>query len=413
MTARLRGVPKDTSTRFQGVYARHRLGCGLEAGVDCSCEPGYWGKVWDRAAGCHRKTRLVGSPTAARGLRADLAASLAAGQLPAASGMRVKAACEAFLLAAETGAALNKHGRRYKSSAVRDLRGALVNHVQPAFGAKRIGDVRRGDVQRLVDELVPSMSGSRVRTVVNAIRSLYAWALDRELAAVDPAARIRLPAMEATPRDRVATVEEITGLLGALKLEDALPYALAVYATARRGEIRHLTVGDVDLDVGVLYLGADERGRKSRAAQRAVPIVRPLAVMIRRRLLERGRPAAGELLCPGHKTGGRNSGMLSFEGLQTRVDLVWEPRDKKTGEPIPGAKIGERITAHECRHTCISWMDAAGIRPSVISQIAGHSMRTDGAAVTSRYTHTLPGDIERAREHLDAFLAVDRIEATG
>jgi integrase len=268
----LSGVPKDARTRYQGVYARHRLSCATGSGKRCDCSPSYWGKVWDRASGKPRKTRFLDSPTAARNARNDLEATLRAGMLPASSTMRVVKAIEAFFAAAEAGTALNKHGRRYKSSAIRDLRGALEGHVEPVLGMRRLGDVHRADVQSIVDVLTPEKSGSRVRTVVNAIHSLYAWAQDRELANHDPASRVRLPAMNATPRDRVATVKEIGVLLGALEPADGLPYALAVYATARRGEIRHARVEDVDLDLGVLYLGADDRGRKSRAAQRAVPL---------------------------------------------------------------------------------------------------------------------------------------------
>ena len=100
--------------------------------------------------------------------------------------MRVKAAIEAFLRAVSDGVALNKQGRRYKPSAVRDLKGSLENHVEPAFGAKRIGDVRRRDVQLLVDGIAPTLSGSRVRSVVNAVHSLYRWAQARELVYHDP-----------------------------------------------------------------------------------------------------------------------------------------------------------------------------------------------------------------------------------
>jgi integrase len=270
-------------------------------------------------------------------------------------------------------------------------------HVTPALGSKRVGDVRRGDCQRLVDQLTPMMSGSRVRSVVNAIRSLYRWAQDRELVQHDPAALVRLPAMDATPRNRVATPAEMVELLDALPINDALPYAIASYATARRAEIRHAVVEDIDLDLGVIYLGADEKGRKSRAAQRAVPLVRPLAVLVRRCLMARGRPGNGELLCPGHKAGGRNSGKLSFEALQTRADEAW------------GRAKLERITAHECRHTCITWLDAAGVRPKVVSVLAGHALpraRQDAALITQqRYTHTLPGDLKRAGELFATYLA--------
>lgn len=203
--------------------------------------------------------------------------------------------------------------------------------------------------------------------------------------------------MDATPRDRVATAAEMASLLAALPIQDALPYAVAAYATARRSEIQYLRIEDVDLGLKVLYLGVDENGRKSRAAQRAVPLVQPLAGLIRRSLMARGRPAENELLCPGHKPGGRNSGRLSFEALQTRSDRAW-------------SKVGlDRITAHECRHTCITWLDAAGVRPKVVSVLAGHSAPTlerGAAPITQRrYTHSLPGDLEAAREQFCSYLA--------
>jgi site-specific recombinase XerD len=100
---------------------------------------------------------------------------------------------------------------------------------------RRLDDVRRSDVQKLVDDLsAAGLSGSRVRSIVNAIRSLYRWAQDRELASHDPAALVRLPAVDASPRDRVATPAEFASLLSTLPVEDALPFALAGYVTARR-----------------------------------------------------------------------------------------------------------------------------------------------------------------------------------
>jgi integrase len=393
-------VPKDTKTRFQAVYARHKTGCAVERDEKCSCSPSYWGKTWDRGRACVVKTTMLPTPSEAAQARADLIEGLRRGIAPASTTIRVGKMIDLFLDAAGSGVALNKHGRRYKPSAIRDLRGCLVNDVKPVLGAKRAGDVRRADCQRLVDGL-SGKSGSRVRSVVNAIRSMYRWAQDREIVQHDPAALVRLPAMDATPRDRVATVSEMAALLDALPILDALPFALAGYATARRGEIRHLALDDVDLKLGVIYLGADENGRKSRAAQRSFPIVRPLASILRRAAIAR-KPTASDLLCPGEKPGGRNSGMLSFEALQTRSDDVWET-----------AKL-KRITAHECRHTAISWLDAAGVRAKVISEIAGHEIRTDGAQVTRRYTHTLPDDLAKAGQLLDTYLAdATSEEATG
>lgn len=389
-------MPKDTATRYQGIYARHKQDCTIEDGRACSCKPSYWGKVYDRATRSSRKTAFVGSLAAARVLRADLQTSTRAGTIAPSTSMRFASAADAYLRAASSGRALNKHGRPYKPSAVRDLRGALKGRLDEEFGPRRLADLRRSDVQALVNDLAPKLSGSRIRTLVNAIHSLYAWAQDLELAMHDPASRVRLPAMNATPRDRVAMPQEMAVLLAALPLEDALPYALAAYGGLRRSEIRRARVADVDLEEGTISVQLS----KSAAGVRIVPIVRPLSVIVLRSLMARGRPGGDELLCPARKPGGGNSGLLSFEALQTRADAAWE-------------KVGKRITPHECRHTCITWLDAAGVRPVVVSRIAGHAVSSGGAAVTARYTHVVPGDIEEAGRMLDVYLAGAQMEATG
>jgi site-specific recombinase XerD len=366
-------MPKDTKTRYQGVYARHRLDCAVERDRSCNCSPSYWGQVWDRANGKPRKTKAQRTIAEARNARADLEATLRAGMLPASSTMRVAKAIEAYLGAIESGTALNKRGRPYKPSAVRDLRGALEGYAQPAFGGHRLADVRRGDVQRLVDSMTPEKSGSRVRTVVNSIRSLYAWAQDRELVDHDPASCVRLPAMNATPRDRVATVAEMQTLLDPLDPADALPYALAVYATARRsGPFRspsHSRSGCAESSCGV---GGPIRRRCSAPA---------------------GSPEAGTAAC--------------CRSRACRSASVTRG-NRRTSTASRRAKVDERITAHECRHTCASWLDAAGIRPVLVSQLMGHAApaRQIGAAqiTQERYTHVLPGEMQLAREQFDQFL---------
>jgi integrase len=299
------GMRRDTKTRYQGVFARHREGCGVEQlgkkptpteiAKACSCQPVYWGGVWDRATGKKRKTSMCPSIAVARNARADLQASLREGVLPASTNTRIKPLAKRFVKAMEDKVALNKRGRPYKQSAIRDIEGALRLYIVPRFGARRPVDVRRRDVQEIVDEISPALSGSRIRTVVNSIHSFYAWAQDRELVEHDPADRVRLPAMDSQPRDRVVTPAQMTVLLNALVLtpdpahgvidpmRDVLPFALATYATARRAEIRYARVEDVDLDANGICLGVDDNGRKSRAAQRIVPVVKPLRQSFRGR----------------------------------------------------------------------------------------------------------------------------------
>jgi integrase len=307
----------------------------------------------------------------------------------------VRDAHKRFIAAAREGRALNKHGRRYKQSAWEDIDECLTKHVMPTLGPRRLGDVKRADVQRLVDELTPKLSGSRVRSIVNAIRSLYRWAQDRELVSHDPAALVRLPAMNATARDRVATPREFQALLAALKIEDALPYALAGYAMGRRAQIQRLRWGDVDLKVGVIEWGVELEARKSGAARRVVPTVKPLLTLLKRGWIAAGRPSGDELVCPPLRAA--SEGLLHTGGLTVRAHAAWK-RSKL-----------EPIGLHECRHTAASWLDAAGVSPKVASVLMGHAVpdRQPGAAqiTLARYTHLMPDATETARTQLDAWLA--------
>lgn len=405
---------RDTKTKYQGVYARHQEACRTTATGDpkaCNCEPTYWGKVWDRAAARHRKTRRHRSVTAARNARDDLRSQIAEGKLPASSSPKVDEAVELFVQAAREGVALNKWGRRYRRRAWEDLESALA-HLPPEIRRRRLDDVRRGDLQQLVDRLAAGgLSGSRIRSVVNAIRSLYRWAQDRDLATRDPAALVRLPAMDAKPRERIAAPAEFERLLAALALPtpgeqaagvrrdpaaalaDALPWALAAYATARHQEIRVLDWTHVNLEAGAIELAGDEEGRKPGGSWRIVPLVKPLRTMLRRAWIAQGRPKSGKV-CPSRHAS--RSGLVSLGHLQERVHRRWR-------------ELGlDPIGLHDSRHTAATWLDHAGVSPKTASQLMGHKTpeyQPGAAPITlRRYTHTLPGELERARDLLDKFL---------
>lgn len=186
---------------------------------------------------------------------------------------------------------------RYKPRSIDDIEEVLRVHVEPALGTKQLTGVRRGDIQAIVDELSPILSGSRVRSVATAIRSLYRWAQDRDLAQHDPAALLRLPAMDATPIERVASPAEFAQLIAVLPLEVGLPYALAGYGMGRRAQIIRLRWSDVDLDGGAIEWGVEWEARKYDASRRIVPTVPQLLALLKRRYLELGRPKEG-LVCP-------------------------------------------------------------------------------------------------------------------
>jgi hypothetical protein len=117
----------------------------------------------------------------------------------------VDAAIDEFLTAAEGGQALNRSDRPYRPSALRDLRGILKQHVSPQIGEMQLRDVRRQNVQMLVDRLsAQRLSLSRIRSVVSAIRALYGYAIERGYVEFSPADGLLLPP-DGDPADRVDT----------------------------------------------------------------------------------------------------------------------------------------------------------------------------------------------------------------
>jgi integrase len=92
----------------------------------------------------------------------------------------------------------------------------------------------------------------------------------------------------------------------------------------------------------------------------------------------------------------RGKGKLSIERVGERIRDRW-------------LALGmEPIGFQHCRHTAATWLDHAGVTPKVASQIMGHrtpEFQPGAARITlQRYTHVLPGELERAREELDKFL---------
>lgn len=410
---------KDTKTRYQGVYKRHEGSCALTIALvegrddwslsDCDCSGSYFGVVWDKRAKKTRKTRHRSKAIEARNARSDLLASLRLGRPVGSSAMLLDVAAEKFKAAVDEGTALTKKGKPYRDEAAKDLC-LTIGHLPDDWYARRLDDITGGDVQHAIDVwLGEGLSGSRIRSRVYALSSLYRWARQREFTTADPGANIQLPAVDSKPRDRVATPAEVDKLLAPLAAADKVPLALAVFSSARAAEIRRLAWGDVDLQKRVLLLSSG--GGKSAAATRLVPIVRPLLAILRAAHLRQGRPKTGKV-CPPLRAGSR-SGELATNRVQERWREAWDKANsterKEARKESRDPDLRVPINLHECRHTCATWLDHAGVSPKVASEWMGHATpgrQAGAAAITlNRYTHVLDGELERARDQLDAFLA--------
>jgi integrase len=150
------------------------------------------------------------------------------------------------------------------------------------FGLVLLAERQGGELgdhhfQQAVDEFRAgdkALSSSRIKHRINAVRSMSRWAIQRRKIPTPLAVEVQLPADDSKPRDRIATPGEFAHLLDQLEPEDALPWALAGYGTARTQEVEVLDWPEVDFKHDVMLLAADDAAKKSEAARRILPLVR-------------------------------------------------------------------------------------------------------------------------------------------
>jgi len=202
--------------RPTGIDERHSLSCCSRAGGTCNCRPSHRAWVYDARTG-QKIRRTFPTRAAAKSWRTDALSALQRGKLAPETRRTLRESAEAWLdgATADPPLILNRSGEQYKPSVLRGYAADLRNYVLPELGGRRLVDVRRGDLQALIDRLLGrGLSPSKVRNVLMPVRAIYRHALERDEVMVNPTASLRLPTGLGI-RDRVATVDEAEALFQA------------------------------------------------------------------------------------------------------------------------------------------------------------------------------------------------------
>jgi integrase len=104
--------------------------------------------------------------------------ALRRGALVVGGGAKLRDAAADWLEAAEAELVRNRSGDPYKPSALRGYEQALRTRILPALGDKRLSEIRRSDLQRLVNRLMADgLSASSIRNALMPLRVIYRHAL--------------------------------------------------------------------------------------------------------------------------------------------------------------------------------------------------------------------------------------------
>lgn len=376
-----------------GIEVRHRKHCKAPRDDGRCCGASFQAQAFDARAGKPIK-RSFPSRKAAKDWRRDAQHALRHGQTGSLGGRRqgartVETALGDLIVGMRAGVVLDRSGRVYRPATVRAYEQAARSFLIPALGRLRLGEVRRPDVQRVIDRMhADGLAGTTIRNKVDPLRVVFRLALDAEEVTAVPTERLRFPALKHKPR-RVAGPERVGVLLDALPVAERAAWACAFFGGLRVGELRALRWDSVDFDGHVIRVRAGwddmegEQSPKSDAGVRTVPLAGRLRVLMAAHKLATGRD--GSDLVFGRSP--RDAFVRST--LRDRARRAW-------------AAAGlEPLTPHEGRHCCASYLAKAGLTVKEAQEALGHA---DPRTTMAIYQHALPGWEEQAVAKLDAFL---------
>lgn len=277
----------------------------------------------------------------------------------------------------------------WRPATVAIARGALERCTAILGPGRRLVDVRRSDVEKLIVSLSAELAPGTVRTTFQHLRTMMRSAVADGVIVVDPTLRVRLPATP--PRDLAipspALVEQLRSSAG--------PFATAVVLGAmvglRAGEAQGLLVSDIDFMRRTVHVRRQLVSRpalaltlpKTASSSRSVPVPSAVLDVLAAHIAEHGPGPMGGLLL--HRDGQPMH--------DNRFNHTWRSTQARAGV-TPGA-----IRFHSLRHAFASSLISAGCSVKAVATAMGHSSPT---VTLSTYASLWPGDEDRIRSAIDS-----------
>lgn len=359
-----------------------------------------------RAAGRSRRFTIgahgVWTPETARKEARVLLGRIAQGDNPADErqldhkAITVKELCNNYIADLEAGLILGKGGRPKKPSTIGTDIGRIRRHIIPLIGTRRVKDLAKADVNRLLKDIMAGKTAVNVKTkklrgraivrggagtatrTVGLLGGILTYACENGIIDRNPAHGIRKP--KDVVRDRRLTESEYR-TLGAILAEAAKDtrYTLAVeiirqlaMTGCRRGEMIGLEWDEVDLDGSCLRLQDSKEGASIR------PIGLPVIEFLERQRTD----DIGTFVFPGM---GEDNAFGSFPNHWEKI--------------FEGTAL-EDVTPHVLRHSFASIANDLGFTEVTIAALLGHAKGT----VTSKYIHSLDTALIMAADTISGYI---------
>jgi len=284
--------------------------------------------------------------------------------------------------------------RNTRPATTKEIRRILDHDVRPKWGARPITEISRSDVNDLLDQIADRGALVQANRTLAQLKTMFSWALDRELVDADPTARVRKRVKE-TARDRALTSEEIR-LVWAACDRIGWPFGplfkLLLVTAQRRDEVGSMEWPELDLGKRLWTIprqkAKNDRAHEVHLSELAIAIIESLPRIAVPADKEEGRVTVPEFVFT--TTG--VSAVSGFSKAKVSLDkhMVAGLRDelKEAGKGAEGAPIEDWIL-HDLRRTAATGMAALNIMPHVVDRILNHVSGTirGVAAVYNRHAY--------------------------
>ena len=232
--------------------------------------------------------------------------------------------------------------------------------VRPALGDKLMGDIRRGDVVDLIDEVEDGSGPVMADRMAAYLRTMFYWHAERDEDFIPPLIKVkpRAGSTRSRARDRILDDQEIRDLWGTLDvMADTVRGRHAGYHKAvkvmlltgqRCGNVAKMLPEHVKGDQWIIPKTEFKTG-----IEQVVPLTPAVKALLTR---------------DGHE--GKRSYLLTFDNKSVRrLKAELDAYRKLLGRP---PMMDWRI--HDLRRTARSLMSRAGVRPDIADRVLGHAV---------------------------------------
>lgn len=231
-------------------------------------------------------------------------------------------------------------------------------HVLARWGDRPLGDIRRRDVIRLLDEIVAEGKPQAAAEVLKHTRKLYNWAIERDLVELNPFDRVK-PPVPAVGRERELAPDEISVVWQAAE-ELGYPFGtlmqLLLLTGQRRTEVANMRWAWLSLEGETPQIEMPGAFYKSGRAH-----VVPLSTMALEIVQSLPRFKAGDYVLS--TTHGRRP-ISGISRAKARLD-------KKVAQ---GDTSVEPWQLHDLRRTVVSGMAELEISYEIRERVVGHAL---------------------------------------